>query len=115
MLALVIGRPRDSRQRIRHMSAGSLRSFVTLMTNDGAEFIEAAKWLSKARNKVAHELHEGYAVELDGFYKSIGANSTADCLDFHAAVVVLLCMIANETTDWIDRKEKLSRSDDERA
>lgn len=98
-----------------HMSAGFLRSFVTLMTNEGAEFLEAAKWLSKARNKVAHELHEDYAVELDGFYKSIGANLTDDCLDFHAAVVVLLCMIANETTDWIERKGKFFGSDDERT
>lgn len=96
-----------------HMSAGSLRSFVTLMTNDGAEFLEAAKWLSKARNKVAHELHEDYTIELEGFYRSIGTNWTADCLNFHAAVVVLLCMIANETTDWIERKGKLFRSDDE--
>lgn len=93
------------------MGAGPLRNFVKLMTNGDRDFIQAAHHLSKARNKVAHSLHEDYSKDLDAFYTAMDIVPAAEYANFQLAMVSVLASISGEEANWAKRKKRYAELD----
>lgn len=88
------------------MSAGAVRNFVSLMVPPASPFLLAARALSSARNIIAHQMHANYSGEISKIYSALNIEERESISSFKAAVILIICDIANTRDEWRKHKSR---------
>ncbi|NWL08984.1 hypothetical protein [Pseudomonas hunanensis] len=87
------------------MTAAGIKRFIDLMEPLDQDYIKAMKILNKARNTIAHEVHEDYVPRIHEILKIVGLTPSENlAFDLQACIIVIIATISNRREHLLSKK-----------